>query len=297
MRLVEIHGGRCGRRAAARGLSPAPSARQLLPTARPPPPPPAFKARPAGAGGGPTPRCGCRVSKPAQPHRSPRGAGWPPGSPRCAAGPQPPLPPPFRTAPPQPPGTPPRERSEGGGPRRAASPARPPRGEPLSPQPPVGAAAPVGPDAVLLPAPGSLTCRSPVSCLAEAAGGRTGRAGREEQRRAPAAPTGFVGSSHLLGCSRSRRWTRAPPRLPLAAAARGAGPPRPHWSGGLGGGAGAVRAPRAGPEPRAGEGTGQTGSGPARGAPGSFALKMRFTFCLSSPPTYLHLFFVYYTLF
>lgn len=127
MRLVEVHGGRCGRRAAARGLSPAPSARQLRPTARPPRPPPAFKARPAGAGGGPTPRCGCRVSKPAQPRRSPRGAGWPPGSPRCAAGapsrpPPPPasgLPPPFRTAPLQPLGTPPRERNEGGGPSKS----------------------------------------------------------------------------------------------------------------------------------------------------------------------------------
>lgn len=260
MRLVEVHGGRCGRRAAARGLSPAPSARQLLPTAGPPPPPPALKARPAGRGAAPRLAAGVGFQSRPSPGARPAGRGGrrgppaaPPASPRGSA----PAPPAIPHRPAQPRVLLRESGARGAGPARAASPARPPGGEPLSPQPPGGAAAPVGPDAVLLPPPGSLTCRSPVSCLAEAAGGRTGRAGREEQRRAPAAPTGFVGSSRPLRCSRSRRWTRAAPRLPLAAAARGEGPPRPHWYGALGGGAGGVRAPRAGTEPRAG---GQAGA-------------------------------------
>lgn len=173
---------------------------------------------------------------------------------------------PFRTAPPQAPVTPPRS--------WRGTPASPPRPDPAPigewapggraplvtvPSPPRGAAAPVRPDPVLhLPPPfppGSLTCRSLVSCLAEAAGGRTGPAGREGEAGAsgassaqPAAPTSFVGFSRPLrwlpqpqvdgrrappaiGC---RRWRGGAAAPPLGGRARGGAGARAGLREGLG---------------------------------------------------------------
>lgn len=86
--------------------------------------------------------------------------------------------------------------------------------------------------------PRALTCRSLVSCLAEAAGGGTGPAGREgagasgESSAQPAAPTGSGGFSRPL------RWLPQPQvdgrrgTPPIGCRRRRGGAAAPHWAAG-----------------------------------------------------------------
>ena len=132
-------------------------------------------------------------------------------------------PPPLRRVAPPP-------RGDGGAAPRAPRAAALPRLR--HPRPPE--AAPVGPDAApALPAPrGSLVvvlCHVWRRQRAAELARRVGRTRGRPERAARSPPHRRVLAAFLArsGGSRSRRWTAAAGRLPLAAGGEGAGPPRP----------------------------------------------------------------------